>query len=160
MSLSSRCCLSHTACCLLLSLLLISQIALRICPFDLRIRPSITLPISLLSSLFSLLSLLSSLFTRCCCCWLQDAVAVAELFAARSILSIICALPSSVLGADPFLYHPALLEPHRCLLRPRGRVSSHFALVPSNFASGHPFRFQSTLPCASPSLARRNARSD
>ena len=37
---------------------------------------------------------------------------------------------------------------------------SHFALVPSNFASGHPSRFQSTRPCASPSLARRNARSD
>ena len=27
---------------------------------------------------------------------------------------------------------------------------SHFALVPSNFASGHPSRFQSTRPCASP----------
>ena len=81
---------------------------------------------SLLSSLFSLLSLLSSLFTRCCCCWLQDAVAVAELFAARSLLSILCALPSSLLGADPFLYHPALLEPHRCLLRPRG--TCHFEL--------------------------------
>ena len=80
--------------------------------------------------------------------------------ACLALLASLCALPSSLLGADPFLYHPALLEPHRCLLRPRGRVSSHFALVPSNFASGHPFRFQSTLPCASPSLARRNARSD
>ena len=27
---------------------------------------------------------------------------------------------------------------------------SHFALVRSNFASGHPSRFQSTRPCASP----------
>ena len=27
---------------------------------------------------------------------------------------------------------------------------SHFAFVPSNFASGHPSRFQSTLSCASP----------
>ena len=33
-------------------------------------------------------------------------------------------------------------------------------IVASNFASGHPSRFQSTRPCASPSLARRNARSD
>ena len=45
MSLSSRCCLSHTACCLLLSLLLICQLPLRTCPFALRIRPSIPLPI-------------------------------------------------------------------------------------------------------------------
>ena len=95
------------------------------------------LSFSLLSSLFSLLSLLSSLFTRCCCCWLQDAVAVAELFAARSLLSILCALPSSLLGADPFLYHPALLEPNRCLLRPRDRglsyACSSFALPSALF---------------------------
>ena len=63
---------------------------------------------------------------------LQDAVAVAELFASGSLLSILRVLPSALLGADPFLYHPALLEPNRCLLRPWDRglscACSSFAL--------------------------------
>ena len=33
-----------------------------------------------------------------------------------SLLASLCALPSSLLGADPFLHHPALLGPNHCLL--------------------------------------------
>ena len=39
-------------------------------------------------------------------------------------------------------------------------LRSHFAPVPSNFASGHRLRPQLLRPFAAPSLARRNARSD
>ena len=36
----------------------------------------------------------------------QDSSLLSSLF---SLLSFLCCLPSSLLGADPFLYHPALL---------------------------------------------------
>ena len=39
-------------------------------------------------------------------------------------------------------------------------LRSHFAPVPSIFATGHRLRPQLLLPFAAPSLARRNARSD
>ena len=52
-------------------------------------------------------------------------LAVAEVFASRLLRSILCALPFSLLGPDPFLYHPALLEPNRCLLRPKDRGLSY-----------------------------------
>ena len=94
-----------------------------------------------------------------------------------SLLASLCTLPSCLLGPNPFFCHPALLGPNHCLLPtthfadrtshlsslfPRGCsfVRPHFATVTSNFASGNPSTFQSTPPCASPSLARRNARSD
>ena len=94
-----------------------------------------------------------------------------------SLLASFCTLPSYLLGPNPFLCHPALLGLNHCLLPtthfadrtshlsslfPRGCsfVRPHFAAVTSNFASGNPSTFQSTPPCASPSLARRNARSD
>ena len=47
-----------------------------------------------------------------------------------------------------------------CLPYWRPFLSSSFAPGTTNFASRHQPRFQSTPPCASPSLARRNARSD
>ena len=47
-----------------------------------------------------------------------------------------------------------------CLPYWRPFLSSSFAHGTTNFASRHQPRFQSTPPCASPSLARRNARSD
>ena len=50
MSLSYRCCLSHTACCLLISLLLIFQRPVPSCPLELRIRSSI--PIAIHTALF------------------------------------------------------------------------------------------------------------
>ena len=72
-----------------------------------------------LSSLFSLLpplsshpSLLSSLFS----------------------LFSLCFLPSSLLGTDPFLYHPALVRPNHCFLRPRDRPFS----LPSRHAGIEP----------------------
>ena len=86
-----------------------------------------------------------------------------------SLLASLCALLSSLFSLLPSLFsHPSLLSSLFSLLsllsslfsRCCSFLRSHFALVPSNFASGHPFRFQSTRPCASPSLARRNARSD
>ena len=94
-----------------------------------------------------------------------------------SLLASLCTLPSCLLRPNPFFCHPALLGPNHCLLPTThfaDRTShlsslfsrcclflrSHFAAVTSNFASGNPSRFQSTPPCASPSLARRNARSD
>ena len=67
------------------------------------------------------------------------------------------------LGPDPFLYHPARLGTNHplpgfsllasvCALPSSlaaARPRSLFALVTSNFAAGHPFRFQSTRPSAS-----------
>ena len=82
-----------------------------------------------------------------------------------SLSSSLCSrfsLLSSLLGADPFLCHPAILGPNHCVLRPSyldrvclsllaslfsllsslrshccSFLRSHFALVTSNFASGH-----------------------
>ena len=57
---------------------------------------------------------------------------------ARSALSALLCLLSSVAMLCSIL--------SRCC----SFLRSHFALVPSKFASGHQFRFQSTRPCASP----------
>ena len=88
----------------LLSLLLLSQISLRTCPFELRIRPSITLPIHstlCLTILGPNYCLLRPSHLDCVC---------------LSLLASLCALPSSLLGADPFLHHPARQGPNHCLL--------------------------------------------
>ena len=88
----------------------------------------------------------------------------------KGLPASLCALPSSLLGPDPFLYHPALLGPNhlsslfsllfslfsRCCSFPR----SHFATATSICASGHRLRAKLLRPFAPPSLARRNARSD
>ena len=64
-------------------------------------------------------------------------LAVAEVFASRMLRFILCALPSSLSGPDPFLYHPTLLEPHRCHPRPRdlglSYAYSSFALCAALF---------------------------
>ena len=88
----------------------------------------------------------------------------------KGLPASLCALPSSLLGPDPFLYHPALLGPNhlsslfsllfslfsRCCSFPR----SHFATATSICASGHRLRAKLLRPFAPPSLARRNARND
>ena len=88
----------------------------------------------------------------------------------KGLPASLCALPSSLLGPDPFLYHPALLGPNhlsslfsllfslfsRCCSFPR----SHLATATSICASGHRLRAKLLRPFAAPSLARRNARSD
>merc|ERR1739848_862634 len=68
---------------------------------------------SLLSSLFSLLSSLFSLLSllldpgKCkpCCSTVVH-------YFYKGLPASLCALPSSLLGPDPFLYHPALLGPN------------------------------------------------
>ena len=86
-----------------------------------------------------------------------------------SLLASLCALLSSLFSLLPSLFsHPSLLSSLFSLLsllsslfsRCCSFLRSHFAPVTSNFASGHRIRFPSTRPLASPSLARRNARSD
>ena len=88
---------------------------------------------SLLSLLSSLFSLLSSLFSL-----LLAVVVLRGLDPLSSLFSLLSSLFS------------------RCCSFPR----SHFALITSNFASSHRIRFPLARPFASPSLARRNARSD
>ena len=141
----------------LLSLLLLSQISLRTCPFELRIRPSIPLPIHstlCLTILGPNYGLLRPSHLDCAC---------------LSLLASLCALPSSLLGADPSLFsHPSLLSSFFSLLsllsslftRCCSFLRSLFALATSNFASGHRLRPQLPRPFAAPSLARRNARID
>merc|ERR1712078_445553 len=123
-----------------------------------------------ISSLFSLLASLAAARPGKVQTLLQYSCSTVVHYFYKGLPASLCALPSSLLGPDPFLYHLALLGPNhlsslfsllfslfsRCCSFPR----SHFAPVTSNFASGNPSRFQSTRPCASPSLARRNARSD
>ena len=71
--------------------------------------------------------------------------------ACLSLLASLCALPSSLLGPDPFLYHPALLGPNHLsslfsllfslFSRYCSLLRSHFAPVTSNFESRHRIRF-------------------
>ena len=141
--------------------------------------------LSLLSSLFPLpsalvlrpsdldracLSLLAqglsqTLSVSCCCSKLERFI----FSLLSSLLASLYALLSFLFSLLPSLFsHPSLLSSLFSLLsllsslfsRCCSFLRSHLALVTSNVASGHPFRFQSTRPCASPSLARRNARSD
>ena len=79
-----------------------------------------------------------------------------------SLLASLCALLSSLFSLLPSLFsHPSLLSSLFSLLsllsslfsRCCSFLRSLFALVTSNFASSHQFRFQSARPCASASLA-------
>ena len=132
----------------LLSLLVSSQTAIRTCHCELRIRPSIPLPIH--STLC--LTILGPNY-----CFLRPSHLDC---ACLSLLASLCALPSSLLGADPFLHHPALLGPNhlsslfsllfslffRCCSFPR----SHFATGTSICASGHRLRAKLHRPLATP----------
>merc|ERR1712025_188353 len=73
-----------------------------------------------LSSLFSLLSLLLDPGKCKPCC-----STVVHYFY-KGLPASLCALPSSLLGPDPFLYHPALLGPNH--------LSSLFSLLSSRFS--------------------------
>ena len=88
----------------LFSLLPISQIPLRTRHFEFRIRPSI--PLLIHSTLC--LTVLGPNY-----CFLRPSHLDC---ACLSLLASLCALPSSLLGADPFLYHPALLGSNHCVL--------------------------------------------
>ena len=102
--------------------------------------------------------------------------AAASARACLPLLASLFALPSSLLGADPFLYHTALLGPNHCL---QTLLSVSCCRMPLRLLSCLlPDRFslfsallrtlhqaiesapQLLRPFAAPSLARRNARSD
>ena len=51
-----------------------------------------------------------------------------------SLLSFLCSLPSSLPGADPFRYHPALLGPNLCVLPPSHLDRACFSLLASLFS--------------------------
>ena len=82
------------------SLLLLSQIALRTSHFELCIRPSTPLPTA---------STLCGTILGPNYCLLRPSHLDCDCL---SLLASLCALPSSLLGPDPFLYHPALLGPN------------------------------------------------
>ena len=56
---------------------------------------------------------------------------VASLF---SLLSFLCCLPSSLLGLDPFRYHPVILRPNHCVLRPSHLDRACLSLLASRFS--------------------------
>ena len=92
-----------------------------------------------------LFSLLSFLFSRCCSTRESaNPVAVQLQFSCSLFLQ----------GSSRFSLRSSLVS--RCC----SFLRSHFAPVPSIFASGHRRRPQLLRPFAAPSLARRNARSD
>ena len=68
------------------------------------------------------------------------------------LLASLFALPSSLLGADPFLYHTALLGPNHCLLQPchldRACLSllASFCALPSSLLGTDPFRAHPASP--------------
>ena len=79
------------------------------------------------------------------------------LLSSRSLLASLCALPSCLLGADPFLYHPALLGPCKIAvnLACGDFLSSLFSLLsflcslPSSLLGPDPFLYHPALlgPC-------------
>ena len=86
-----------------------TQIALRTCPFDLRIRPSISLPIHstlCLTIVGPNYCLRQPSHVDCDCLLFSHLFA---LFPFLSLLASVCARPSSRLGSDSFLHPPALL---------------------------------------------------
>ena len=114
-------------------------------------KPHVRISGGLFCDLFSV-SLLS---TRSCCCsksliWgsLAAFFVISSLF---SLLASLCALLSSLFSLLPSLFsHPSLLSSLFSLLsllsslfsRCCSFLRSHFALLTSNFASGHRIRFQ------------------
>ena len=80
-----------------------SQSALRTSHFELCIRPSTPLPTA---------STLCGTILGPNYCLLRPSHLDCDCL---SLLASLCALPSSLLGPDPFLYHPALLGPHHAI---------------------------------------------
>ena len=138
-----------------LILIVIVRSALRTSHFELCIRPSTPLPTA---------STLCGTILGPNYCLLRPSHLDCDCL---SLLASLCALPSSLLGPDPFLYHPALLGPNhlsslfsllfslfsRCCSFPR----SHFATATSICASGHRLRAKLLRPFAAPMQTRESA---
>ena len=120
-----------------------------------------------ISSLFSLLASLAAARPGKVQTLLQYSCSSVVHYFYKGLPASLCALPSSLLGPDPFLYHPALLGPNhlsslfsllfslfsRCCSFPR----SHFATATSICASGHRLRAKLLRPFAAPMQTRESA---
>ena len=80
-----------------------------------------------------------------------DRACVSLLASLFSLLSFLCSLPSSLLGLDPFRYHPVILRPNHCVLRPCHLDRACFSLLASLFS------FLCSLPSSLLGLLSQNA---